>query len=260
MGRFKNLEVNQPEPEELLASGKKTDTVRDEQFYLREADTARRHGFYENALRYYSRSLEFNKSLVEAWVGQVRMLVELEEYPEAVVWSTKAMELFRENPDLMAGKAQAFARRGDAPSAVALSDGAIQKPGQSAYRWLVRGELMVATRQRTDQYLFDKAALADPDWLVLLDIGRVYMHYDEPARALPWTRRAVERAPIAAYAVLCEGICHAKSGNVTLARQRFEQCLQLIPGYREAELELAKLRNKNTPLLSRLKRLMGAQQ
>jgi tetratricopeptide (TPR) repeat protein len=257
MGRFKNLEFDQPESAESLGSVKKTDTARDEQFYLREADAARRHGFYENALRYYSRSLEFNKSLVEAWVGQVRMLIELEEYPEAIVWSSKALELFRENPDLVAGKAHALARKGDTTGAIPLSDAAIQKPGQSAYRWLVRGELMVATRQRTDQYLFDKAALADPDWIVLLDIGRTYMHYDEPARALPWIRRAVDRAPTAAYAVLCDGICHAKTGNVTLARQSFERCLQLVPGYREAEEELAKLRNHRTSLASRLKRFFG---
>lgn len=258
MGRFKNLEFNQPEPEESLAAGQKSDSRRDEHFYLAEADSARRQGFYENALRYYSRSLEYNRSVVEAWVGQVRMLIELEEYPEAIVWSSKALELFRDNPDLMAGKAQALVRQGDSASATPLSDGAVQKPGQSAYRWLVRGELMVATRQRTDQYLFDKAVLADPDWIVLLDIGRVYLHHDAPARALPWVRRAVDRAPTSAFAALCEGKCHAASENAALARLSFERCLQLVPGYREAEEELMRLQSSRKSLASRLRGLFGS--
>lgn len=101
MGRFKNLELDTTKPAPASDAGREPEFDRDQHFYLREADEARRHGFHENALRYFSRALEFDKTMLEAWVGQVRMLVELEEYPEAVVWSSKALEMFRENPELM---------------------------------------------------------------------------------------------------------------------------------------------------------------
>src|SRR5689334_9819514 len=50
---------------------------------LRQANLERRRGNYENALRQFSRALELEKSLVAGWVGQVQMLVLLDEAPEA---------------------------------------------------------------------------------------------------------------------------------------------------------------------------------
>ena len=258
MRRFKNLEFDQSKPATDAASVHPGEPIRDEHFYMHEADEARRQGYYENALRFFSRALEFDKKLVESWVGQVRMLIELEEYPEAITWSTKALELFRDNPELMAGKAQALARRGDTPNALVFSDGAIQKPGQSAYRWIVRGELMVATRQRTDTYLFEKAVLADPDWIVLLDIGRIYLHYDQPAKAVPWVRRAVEKVSASAYASLIEGISYARAGHSRPARKSFRCCLELAPNHLEALAELKKLDSKVSSIGSHLWRLFGS--
>ena len=258
MSRFKNIEFDQPQSSQAAAPDGAAEPARDEHFYMREADEARRQGCYENALRFYSRALEFDKKLLPAWIGQVRMLVEMAEYPEATTWSSKALELFRDNPELMAGKAQALARHGDIPNALALSDGAVQKPGQSAYRWIVRGELMVAKRQRTDTYLFEKAVLADPDWTVLVDIGRVLLHYDQPARAIPWLRKAVEKAPTSAYATFTEGIAYSRSGHKGPARGCFERCLELVPNHRDAQEQLSKLDSKMLSIGASLWRLFGA--
>ena len=258
MSRFKNLELDQSKPAPGPTHEPESAPTRDEHFYVREADEARRQGHYENALRFYSRALEFDKKLLPAWVGQVRMLVELTEYPEAITWSDKALELFRDNPDLMAGKAQALARRGDVPSALPLSDGAVQKPGQSAYRWVVRGELMVAKRQRTDTYLFEKAVLADSDWIVLLDIGRVYLHYAQPAKAGPWLRKAVEKVPTSGYAALVEGIGHARNGESVPARRCFQRCLELVPNHRSAQEQLQILDSKVLSIRAGLRRLFGS--
>ena len=58
---------------------------------MNKADQSRRAGLYENALKFYSRALELDRSLVAGWVGQVQMLVQLEEYPEAELWSRKGL-------------------------------------------------------------------------------------------------------------------------------------------------------------------------
>ena len=124
------------------------------------------------------------------WVGQVQMLVQLEEYPEAELWSRKGLELFPTNGELMAGRAQAFCRMGDMKQAHALCDGSLQQPGQSAYRWLVRGEIMVAARQNMDRYCFDKAQeagrrLARSPWRLPAST------YTIAGPARPWPESAV---------------------------------------------------------------------
>ena len=114
----------------------------------------RRRGEYETALRLYSRALELDKSLPEGWLGQVQMLVLLDELKEAEMWARKAFELFPNNGELLAARAQALCRLGDSKQAHAVSDGALKQPGQSAYRWIVRGELLLARGTRSRAALF----------------------------------------------------------------------------------------------------------
>lgn len=109
MPRFDRLELEHsseppPKPGGGLAPEKETSAPpgSDPQ-WLRQADENRRQGYYENALRFYSRALELDKSLVPGWLGQVQMLIFLGEYPEAELWSRKALEIFRNNAELMAG-------------------------------------------------------------------------------------------------------------------------------------------------------------
>src|SRR5271157_1567932 len=126
MARFDKLEFNagnrpSPEPTE------RDPLSRDAGYWMNKADESRRSGLYEGALQYYSRGLELDRSLVAGWVGQVQMLVQLNEFPEADLWSRKGLELFLNNGELMAGRAQAFCRMGDMKQAHALCDGALQQ-------------------------------------------------------------------------------------------------------------------------------------
>ena len=103
MARFDKLEFNvhkQPVP----VAEEADPLVRDAGHWMQKADESRRTGLYENALKFYSRALEVDRSLVAGWVGQVQMLVQLDEYPEAELWSRKGLELFPTNGELMAGR------------------------------------------------------------------------------------------------------------------------------------------------------------
>ena len=195
--------------------------MRDAGYWMNKADESRRGGLYEAALQYYSRGLELDRSLVAGWVGQVQMLVQLQEYPEADLWSRKGLELFPNNGELMAGRAQAFCRMGDMKQAHALCDGSLQQPGQSAYRWLVRGEIMIAARQDMDRYCLDKAQELDADWLVPLEAARIELYYHRPSRALGRIRRALDAAPDAHYAWYVQGICQAELGLTRAATREF---------------------------------------
>ncbi len=250
MARFDKLEFDgKKDPGETREEP--LEIRRDEVDWLKRADQQRRTGFYENALKYYSRALELDKSLVEGWLGQVQMLVFLQEFPEAELWSRKALELFPNHGDLLAGRAQALCRLGDIRRAHEACDGALKQSGMSAYRWTVRGELMIAARQSTDQACFDKAQQLDGDWLVSAEIALVYLYYRNPSRALPRARRAVETASDQYYAWLIQARCQLELGFDAAARESLGHCLDLCPGHADARQMLAALEQSSVNSLGR---------
>jgi tetratricopeptide (TPR) repeat protein len=255
--RFDRLEF-EPSRERPEAAGPRSAFEdHDERYWLGLADQNRRQGHYENALRYYSRALELDRALAEGWVGQVQMLVALGEYPEAELWARKGLELFRNHAELLAGRAQALCRLGDTRQAHALSDAALAQAGQSAYRWLVRGELLVAGRQETARHCFDKAVQIDPDWLVPLEIALVYLHCRLPSQALARARQAVDKAPDSPYGWYVHGWCEQELGLNARAEASLRRCLELAPRYAEAERRLTAVRHSGWPLGRRLRRLLG---
>lgn len=214
-------------------------------------------GCYETALRFYSRTLELDRALVPAWVGQVQMLVHLAEYPQASLWSQKSLELFPSHGDLMAGQAQAECRMGNMKKAYALSDGALRQRGESAYRWQVRGELMVVGKERTDRHCFDKAQLADADWLVPLESALIYCHYKSYSKALQRAQTAAEKAPDAHYPWYVLGLCQAKLGFDNSASGSFQRCLELCPRHAESLSQLAQLKQPHWPFARIFGRFFG---
>jgi tetratricopeptide (TPR) repeat protein len=256
MARFNKLEFN-VRKRAAHDAGERDPLVDDADHWMKKADEARRAGLYEGALVYYSRALELDRSLVAGWAGQVQMLVQLAEYPEADLWGRKGLELFPNNGELLAGRAQAVCRMPDLKQAHALCDGALQQPGQSAYRWQVRGEVMVAARHDQDRYCFDKAQELDADWLVPLETACIYLHYSGPSKALARARRAVAAAPEAHYAWYVQGICQSELGFSQQARESFERCLESCPRHAAAGKELRRLRNWSWSPVKMFRRLLG---
>jgi tetratricopeptide (TPR) repeat protein len=256
--RFNRLELDEGQtPLRSEAREHLSEPDRDERHWLRAASDDRRAGLHEGALRYYSRALEVDRSLVEAWVGQVQMLVALEEYPEAELWGRKALELFKNNADLLAARAQALCRTGDLRSAQAACDAAIGQAGHGSLPWVARGELMLARKDKLEQFCFDKAVSLDGDWLVPLEIGSIYLHYGRTAKALARTRQAVEKAPDQAYCWYRQGVCERAMGMDAAAGRSFTHCLQLVPNHADAKREVAAMANNRRPVRSLLRRLFS---
>lgn len=256
MPRFDRLEFGQPSPDEPDSDEPKLSRSQDERHWMKQADTNRRKGQYENSLRFYSRALEENKAIVAAWTGQVQMLVLLNETPEADLWARKALELFAGNGELLAARAQSLCRLGDKRQAMPLCDAAMAAAGKSAYRWQVRGEMMLATKQSLDAHCFDKAQETDRDWLVPLESALIYMHYGFASRAQVRARQAVEAAPDQFYCWYVRGCAEAELNFERQARESFETCLRLCPRHVDATAQLDKLRG-NWSLKRTLRRLFG---
>ncbi|MBM4043382.1 MAG: tetratricopeptide repeat protein, partial [Planctomycetes bacterium] len=109
-GRFSNLEFGDggeapapaataPRAEQPFAS-----QLKDADYYLRQAEAQELEGSHDAALRSFSAALGENPLLLDAWVGQLRMLLELGEYPEARLWADKALEKFPNHAQVLAAK------------------------------------------------------------------------------------------------------------------------------------------------------------
>jgi tetratricopeptide (TPR) repeat protein len=240
MARFDKLEFTPPKRPAVDQPDANRDDY-DAARWMQEAEKCRAIGLYENALKYYSRALEKDRLLVGGWVGQVQMLNLLDELPEADLWSRKALELFPAHGDLLAGRAQSRCRMGDLKQAYSLCDSAFKQSGQSAYRWMVRGEICLAARNNKDDYCFDKARETEKDWLIDLEIALIYLFYRKPGKGLPWSRRAVEAALDQPYAWYVQGCCQFQLGFDGQARQSFRRCLDIEPRHLQAGMKLVEL-------------------
>ena len=239
MSRFANLEFGGESGHE---SGQSKQLVKDAAYYAAEAQTAFEDGQFETALRLYSKVLEHNPQNVNAWTGQVRMLIELGEFHEAKLWADKALERFPNEAELLAAKAVALARSGDLPAALSFSDAAIGERGDTPYVWLARADVLLAGKESRADYCFEKAMLVAPrNWFIAWLAARIRYYYEQFALALKMIQQALEWNAGHFQLWLEFGRCQAALGMIGPARNSFLQAQQLRPQCREAGQALMRL-------------------
>jgi superkiller protein 3 len=247
MSRFGNLEFG-GEFEQPLRSRQ---PVKDDAFFLAEAQTAFELADFEQALRSYARALEQNPANASAWTGQVRALIELQEVQEAKLWADKALERFPNEPELLAAKAVALGRGGDLDAALTFSDASIEERGDTPYIWLARGDVLLARGERRADYCFDKALmLAAADWFIQWLAARIRAFYRQFALALRLAQKALEQRPDHPVLWVLAGNCQKELGLIGPARQSFQQALSINPRLREAFEGLTRL--AETGIVARL--------
>ncbi len=240
MSRFENLELGgefEDQPRQAPPP-----PAKDDAYYFGEARSAFENGNFEQALRHYSKVLEFNPQNAAAWTAQVRMLIELGEFREAKLWADKALERFPNEPELLAAKAVALGRSGDLQGALAFSDASIEERGDTPYVWLARGDVMLARREPRADYCFEKALLLAPkNWFIAWLAARIRSYYHQSVLALKLLQQAIEWNTGHFVLWLELGQCQQALGLVTPAEHSFTQAQQLNPQCHEAGLALAQL-------------------
>jgi tetratricopeptide (TPR) repeat protein len=241
MSRFGNLELGDDSEDYSQSQPALTDEAQ----CLAEAQRAFEEGDFRAALRHYSRVLEFNPHSSAAWIGQVRMLIELDEVNEAKLWADKALESFPTEPELLAAKAVALARLDDLDAALAFSDSAIGETGSHLpYVWLARADVLLARRDKQADYCFEKALLLAPaEWLWHWLASRIRRFYRQFSLALKHAQEAVRLSATQSVVWLQLGLCQQALGLVEPARMSFEQARQLNPRCAAAATGLAELRH-----------------
>ncbi len=237
MDRFSQLEFGESNPQKQPNG----ETVRNAKYYYDSAVKYWLNGDFEVALRNYSRTLEKNNSIFEAWAGQVQMLIELEEYFEAKVWADKALEFFPENPELLSLKAVACARDGQMEKAVAYSDDSVTKDNLTARVWLARAEIMQEHKGAVADTCLSKAVKLDSDSnpIVKLEAARLLRRWGQYGNAIQYLNYVLQKFPDSALAWYELGCCQMKLGRPE-ARETLEQCVNLQPQWEIAKQMLRK--------------------
>jgi tetratricopeptide (TPR) repeat protein len=226
MSRFENLEFGREENEETHAAR----SVRDEPYFLEQAQSAFEAGKFEQALRMYSKVLEFNPQGAQAWTGQVRILIEIGEFEEARVWADKALALFPDEAELLAAKGVALARLGDLNGAISFSDAAVESRINTPYIWLARGDVLLARKEKRAEFCFQKALdLAANNWFVLWLASRIQAFYQRFARSLKLVQDAMALDAARPVLWIQAAQCQIALGLSAQANHSLDQARELDP-------------------------------
>ena len=255
MKRFKSLEFGDSyKPDDKQDKGEQ---IRNETYFCEKALMYWLGGDYELALRNYSRALEKNNGYFEAWSGQIMMLIELKEFPEAIVWSDKALESFPEHPELFALKAIAFNRDAKPDKAIAFSDNSVSQENITPRVWLARAEVLLKRKGNIAENCLSKAiSIAGNNIdVVRFEAGRLLSKHGKYSAGLHYLDHSIRAFPKSALAWFELGCCQAALG-FTEAKVSLEESLNIRPGWECSEEMFRKVKNRGffRRLFSRLLR------
>jgi len=239
LDRFAQLEFDSQDGSRKVRT--QGEPIRDAFYFHQKAIKYWLGGDFELALKDYSRALEQNQAFFEGWAGQVWMLLELEEYPEAMLWADKALELFPEHPEIFAAKAVACLRDAKYEKAQAFSDNAISKDNTTSRVWLARAEVLLARKSKMFESCINNAiSISNQDRSIIrLESGRILFKGEEYTLALSHLSRAAKELSQSALAWYELGRCQARLG-LPESVEVLRQSLKLRPNWRLAEEALVK--------------------
>ncbi|MDB6054362.1 MAG: putative system TPR-repeat lipoprotein [Verrucomicrobiales bacterium] len=227
MSRFGNLEVNLPNDENTSASA----VTKDEAYYLGEAVKDFEKGEFESALRNYGKVIEYNPKNAQGWVGQVQMLIELDDLDGAANWANHSLSSFASDAQLLSLKAVIVARTGrDIAGALSLSDAAMALAPGNSLVWLARADVMLNNNPSAASFCVSRALEGSPDdWKLRWLAGRIFCYYKRFSQALSFVQEALALNPSNAILWAQAGFLQGKLGLMERARSSVAQALQISP-------------------------------
>lgn len=198
-------------------------------------------GEFEKALRFFGRMVQYNRSIEKGWTGQVNCFIRLKLYDQALTCANQALELFPDNPKLLALKGVSFAGQKDVKRAMEYSDAAVENE-KSEEVWLARGETLLCAGAKGYDFCFFKALEEVPQsGLLHFQIGLIYSDYGETAKALYHLNQALNFLKPSAFIWYKIGVIQGALGQEESAQKSYHQALLVEPNFTEAQKALTAL-------------------
>lgn len=259
MGRFDHLEISEWQPAQAGPDDKPVGML-DKDYYVGLAAEAFAAERFEQALAYYSRALQDDITMEEAWLGQLRCLVELGELPEAVTWSGRAMERFPTSASILSARAIAESRHGKFASAMEYSDAAFAAKGIGAYAWAARGEVLIPVNAANAKACFGKAIeMAPKNWTIRACIGRAYLIRKQHHLASAHFNQAVNLDPERFVCWHWIGKCAEAMGRINEAEIAYRRALAICPSFKPAQIAMSNIERRGpiSKIADAFRRLFG---
>lgn len=258
MGRFSKLETDEKIeiPSGAQASsgvGRREEEPRDANHLCLRAAEEFLRGHYSKALQWYSRATQNEPTHLGAWTGQLVTLLAMGQKREALVWVRRALDVLPQSARLIALQGLIFAHTGMLQRGLQCSDYAMEAGGTSdAYAWMARGQILGLADNPHAQACIEKAleTRGAEDWLVPALIGLFFFERRAYPLAEKYLAMAVHEHSTAASLWYHLGRAQLRQGKMQAAGSSLETALKLDPQFREAAIELDKL--KRVPWLARV--------
>jgi tetratricopeptide (TPR) repeat protein len=230
-GRFSNLEIDDRGNADKKPPQKKAGhNHRGLAFHLAAAREHELAGRLDKAATSFAAALGERPNHHPAWVGQVLMMAEQENYRETLVWADRALQTFPDDPDFLGAKSLAVAGAGDLRAAQTLSESAIEQQPQTDAAWHFRAALLLALRSNAAFECLDRAvSLAADKPLAELRAGALLLRHGHPNRAFPRLAKSAEALPKSAWAWYQLGKAQEATGRLDAARQSYTVASRLSP-------------------------------
>ena len=208
--RFDHLEFDPPPPGPKAVPNQGTNL---DESYEAQARQAFESASFQRALQLYARILEFDRTSLVSWEGQIQCLIQLGRADEADRWASLALDEWPEHGELIALKAISLARTGHRDEALAFSDAALQGQERTALGWLARAEILILQNDTTADYCQEQALESSPKaWQIAWLTSRTRAHYNQFAVGLRLANIAIDRAPTHATPWLQAAHCQSALG------------------------------------------------
>lgn len=206
-------------------------------YYLQVAEKNYYEGYYETALRNYARALKCDKMIIDAWAGQVKSLLCLEELEEAEVWINNALGYFPKAADLLAVKAVVLCELGRMEESLPYSDSSLEYTSRSGYPWIARGNVLLFLRRKkvADKCLEKIISESSKDWRICFEISKVYFRHKDFTMALYFLDKAISENPGNAFLWLQMARCYQALRLKNKVKFCCEKALQTRKTFPEAQ-------------------------
>lgn len=225
--RFDHLEFDPPpQPADGVPEG--FDEL--DETYEAQAREAFEHESFGRALQLYARILEFDRTSLVSWMGQIQSLVQLKRADEADRWASLALDEWPQNGELIALKAISLARTGHRDEALAFSDAALHGQERTALGWLARAEILILQSDTTADYCQGQALeCSSESWQIAWLASRMRTHYKQFAAGLRLAKIAIDRAPTHATPWLQAARCQSALGLRKTAYASLARAAEISP-------------------------------